>query len=126
MTFSAGNQSDLGSTHQANVLIQLAHRLEVAKAHHNLSLVAALENEYQQLTSLGQRATVISFGSRLQLLWLRFAKTLSDWNKVHIEQTVDANGQRSWYAYNPQSSEALVTGSKADLQQWIKKSYWEQ
>ncbi|MGB3293135.1 MAG: hypothetical protein WBB01_09120 [Phormidesmis sp.] len=118
MTFS----TDLNSTHQTNLLTLLTRRLEVAKAHHNQQLVAALEREYAQLT---ERHDPRIAGSWLQRLWLSFAETLSDWTRVHIEQTVDAEGKPSWYAYNPQAGQAISTHSKAEMQQWIKTTYWD-
>ncbi|MEM9945176.1 MAG: hypothetical protein AAF810_03840 [Cyanobacteria bacterium P01_D01_bin.36] len=128
MTFSTTNQSNLSSTHTANLLEKLSHRLDVAKAHQNLSLVAALEAEYAQLTETAS-ATAVTYATlshRLQRLWMSFAETLSEWTKVQIEETVNANGQHSWYAYNPQSGQAVFTESKVEMQQWVKKNYWEQ
>ncbi len=121
MTFSTANQSNLSSVHTANLLAQLSHRLEVAKAHQNQSLVAALESEYAQLMAPTTSTTV---GDRLQRLWLSFASTLSEWTKVHIEQTVDAKGKPCWYAYNPQAGQSVVTGSEDEMRQWITRSYW--
>lgn len=117
MTFS----TNLTSTHQTHLLTLLAHRLEVARAHQNQQLVAALEKEYAQLTDRDEPSTA---GHSLQGLWLNFAATLSDWTKVHIEQTVDAQGKPSWYAYNPQAGQAISTDSEGKMQQWIKTSYW--
>ena len=117
MTFS----TDLHSTHQTHLLALLTRRLEVAKAHQDQPLVAALEKEYAQLTARYESRTA---GSWLQGLWLSLAETLSDWTKVHIEQTVDAQGQPIWYAYNPQAGQAISTHSEAEMQQWIKTSYW--
>ncbi|MEL7068157.1 MAG: hypothetical protein AAGN15_05805 [Cyanobacteria bacterium J06581_3] len=121
MTFSTANQSDLNSVHKANLLSQLSRRLESAKAHRNLSLVAALEDEYAQLTSITKP---ITFGDRLQQLWLSFSGTLSDWTKVHIERTVNANGKPCWYAYNPQAGQAIFTESESEMRQWINTGYW--
>ncbi|MEO0885429.1 MAG: hypothetical protein AAFY54_05785 [Cyanobacteria bacterium J06648_10] len=121
MTFSTANQSDLNSVHQANLLSQLSRRLEVARAHHNPLLVAALECEYAQLTSTAEPVTL---GDRLQQLWLSFSGTLSDWTKVHIEQTVDAKGKPCWYAYNPQAGQAIFTESESEMRQWINTGYW--
>ncbi|NJM98321.1 MAG: hypothetical protein HC800_15210 [Phormidesmis sp. RL_2_1] len=117
MTFT----SDLASTHRTHLLTSLNHRLDVAKANHNERLVAVLEHEYRQITALSEPRTI---ASRWQQLWMSFADTLSEWTKVQIEQTVDANGRLRWYAYNPQAGEALVTDSKEKMQQWIKSSYW--
>ncbi|MEL6354732.1 MAG: hypothetical protein AAFR58_23720 [Cyanobacteria bacterium J06627_28] len=121
MTFSTANQSSLSSIHKANLLTQLSRRLEVAKAHHNQSLIADLEYEYAQLTATTQS---VSFGSRLQQLWMGFAETLNEWNKVQIEQTVDAKGKPCWYAYNPQAGQAIFTESENEMRQWITNSYW--
>ena len=122
MTFSTANHSDISSIHRANLLTQLAHRLEVAKAHQNLSLIAALEYEQAQLMV---SAPPPSLGERLQQLWMSFSTTLSEWTKVHIEQTVDAKGQPCWYAYNPQLGQAIVTESESEMRQWIRGNYWE-
>lgn len=121
MKLSTVNHNDLSATHQENILALLSHRLEVAKARRNSTLVAALENEYEQLTAIAQPVSVSSW---LQQLWMSFAETLSDWGKVHIEQTVDANGRPSWYAYNPQKGQAITTRSGAEMHQWIKTNYW--
>ncbi|MEL6940553.1 MAG: hypothetical protein AAFO84_15335 [Cyanobacteria bacterium J06598_1] len=127
MTFSTANQrsigNDLGSVHQSNVMTSLNHRLAVAKANHNQRLVSALEREYEQLTTLAQPVSVVT---QLEKLWMRFATTLSDWSMVHIERTVDSSGQHSWYAYNPQSGQAVVTHSESDMNQWIRTHYWNQ
>jgi hypothetical protein len=121
MAFLSVHPSDLETTHQANLLRLLARRLEVAKAHHDQSLVSALEYEYQQLTAPDPS---MSISARLQQLWLNFAETLSNWTKVHIEQTVNAKGKPSWYAYNPQSGQTIHTESQAEMHQWIKRTYW--
>lgn len=125
MTFSAVHPAHLNSTHKANLLTLLTRRLEIAKAHHDQPLVAALEREYEQLTALAQPSAVETrMETWLQRLWMSFAETLSDWNKVHIEQTVDANGKPSWYAYNPQAGQSIVTESEADMHRWMMQSYW--
>ncbi|MEO1446646.1 MAG: hypothetical protein AAFV46_10485, partial [Cyanobacteria bacterium J06635_11] len=90
-------------------------------AHHNPLLVAALECEYAQLTSTAEPVTL---GDRLQQLWLSFSGTLSNWTKVHIEQTVDAKGKPCWYAYNPQAGQAIFTESESEMRQWINTGYW--
>ena len=122
MTFSTATHSDISSIHRANLLTQLAHRLEVARAHQNLSLIAALEYEQAQLTVPTQS---LGFGDRIQQLWMSFSTTLSEWTKVHIEQTVDAKGKPCWYAYNPQVGQAIVTESESEMRQWIRSNYWE-
>jgi hypothetical protein len=122
MTFAKANQTDLKATHQANLLALLNHRLEVAREHQDQQLVAALEREYEQLNSFTQPTLVSGW---LQRQWVNFAETLSDWTKVHIEQLVDEQGQTYWYAYNPQAGRAICTDSKAEMHQWIKKTYWE-
>ncbi len=121
MTFSTTQQSGLQTIHQANLLTLLAHRLEVAKAQHNQQLVIALEGEYEQLAKITEPTSVESW---FQQLWMKFAETLNEWTKVHIQHWVDANGQENWYAYNPQAGQAISTGSKDELNQWIKKTYW--
>lgn len=123
MTYSTANPANLSATHQASLLTLLTRRLEAAQACHDQQLVAALENEYAQLTAIAQPTTTVS--NRFQQLWMSVAQTLTEWNRVHIQQTVDANGQPSWYAYNPQAGQALNTGSKDELRQWLKQTYWE-
>ena len=123
MTYSTANPAQLNSTHRASLLTLLTHRLEAAKDRHDQQLVAALENEYAQLTAIAQPTAPVS--NRFQQLWMSFAETLTEWNKVHIQQTVDANGQPSWYAYNPQAGHALNTRSKDELRQWMKQTYWD-
>lgn len=118
------NSANLSSTHQSNLLTLLTHRLEVAKAHHDDQLVHALELEYEQITALSHPAP--SINDRLQQAWMGFAETLSEWNKIHISQTVDVQGNSSWYAYNPQAGQALRTHSQDELRQWIKQTYWGQ
>jgi len=124
MTYLTANPDHLMSAHRANLLALLTDRLEVAQARHDQELVAALENEYAQLTAIAQPA--ITLGDRFQRLWMSVAQTLSAWNTVHIQQTVDAKGQPSWYAYNPQAGQAINTRSQDELRQWMKQSYWEQ
>lgn len=132
MTYTTATSANLSSTHQANLLTLLTRRLEVAKARHDEPLVHALEREYAQITALANPAANRSALSENALIdhlarvWMRFSETLSDWNKVHIQQTVDANGQPSWHAYNPQAGLALTTASQDELRQWIKRTYWEQ
>jgi len=123
MTFTNANQSDLGSVHQSSIMATLDHRIAVAKASHNQRLIAALEREYEQMTAIAQ---TVSFSQRLEKFWMSFSKTLYDWSRVHIEQTVDNNGQPSWYAYNPESGQSVLTQSEGEMHQWIKKSYWGQ
>ncbi len=117
MTFS----TDLNSTHRANLLALLTRRLEIANARQDQRLIADLEREYAQLTTIAQP---VSMSDRIHQLWTNFANTLSEWNKVQIDQTVDANGIASWYAYNPQSGQMIFTESKADMYQWVRHNYW--
>lgn len=121
MTFSTANQSNLNSIHTANLLTQLSRRLEIAKARQDQPLIAELEYEYSQLTAPTQS---VAFSNRFQQIWVSFASTLSEWTKVHIEQTVDAKGKPCWYAYNPQAGQAISTESESEMRQWITKSYW--
>lgn len=121
MTFTTAN-NQLKSIHQANLLALLTRRLEVAKASQNQQLVIALEREYEQLTSL---TTAQSVENWLQSLWMGFAETLSEWTKVHIQQTVNAKGKTSWYAYNPQAGQMLHTDSADEMRRWIKQTYWQ-
>lgn len=120
MTFRTANHQ-LKSIHQANLLTLLTRRLEMAKASHNQQLVIALEREYEQLTTL---TTPQSVENWLQSVWMGFAETLSEWSKVHIQQTVNAQGQTSWYAYNPQAGQMLHTDSADEMHRWIKQTYW--
>lgn len=120
MTFSTA-KDELRSTHQANILTLLNRRLEVANARHDQQLVAALEREYEQLTAQSQ---LKSMDDWLQSLWMSFAETLSEWTKVHIEKKVDAKGQHSWYAYNPQIGQILHTDSEDEMRRWVKQTYW--
>jgi hypothetical protein len=102
-------------------LTLLTRRLEVAQASQNQQLVAALEREYEQLTTVTQPSSV---GHWLEALWMNFAETLSEWTKVHIEHTVDTQGRHSWYAYNPQAGQILQTNSEDEMRRWIKQTYW--
>ncbi|MBE9062558.1 hypothetical protein [cf. Phormidesmis sp. LEGE 11477] len=124
MTYFTSHPGDVGSIHQANLLTLLSRRLESAKAQHNQSLVAALEYEYQQLTAVATQPQTASAGGYLQQLWASFAQTLSEWNKVQIEQGFNAQGHPTWSAYNPQLGETILTESKAEMHQWIRKHYW--
>jgi len=121
MTFSTAGQASLTQTHQANLLTSLTHRLEAARAHQDQQLVAALQQEQEQLSTVAHPA---SASSRLEQVWMGFAETLSDWTKVQIEQTTDSQGNPGWYVYNPQAGEAMFTKSQDEMNQWIKSSYW--
>lgn len=123
MSFLTTNRNNLGSVHQSNLMASLNHRLEVAKASHDQRLVTALELEYAQLTTI---AHPVAVRARLERLWVRFAETLSDWSKIHIECTVEDNGKQCWHAYNPQSGQAIVTDSESDMHQWVRANYWGQ
>lgn len=128
MTFLTASPIGINSTHQANLLMLLNRRLEVARNHQNQQLVVALESEYAQLTASTQAGASqsVSIADRLETLWMSFAETLSEWTKVHVEETVDSHGKPSWYAYNPQAGQMIFTESKDEMQRWIKRSYWGQ
>ncbi|PSB31932.1 hypothetical protein [Stenomitos frigidus] len=121
------NDPELKLKHLTNMVTSLSHRLEVAKACQNDQLTALLEQEYEQL--MIERKTVL-FGSSnpirvwFQRLWNNFADTVPGLYQLQIKQTIDARGQKSWSAYYPKTGQQLVTESEADLQDWIKKTYW--
>lgn len=123
MAFSTAGRTNLGAVHQTNLLTSLSHRLASAEAHQNQQLVQVLRQEYDQLTAAEQAQRL---GDRPEPLWMQFSETLSDWNKVHIEQTMDSEGKSGWYAYNPQSGQAIFTPSQEEMHQWVKANYWGQ
>lgn len=123
MAFSTASRTNLGTVHQNNLLTSLSRRLESAQARQNQQLVQVLQREYDQLTAAEPAERL---GDRLEPLWMQFSETLSEWNKVHIEQTVDSEGKSGWYAYNPQSGQAIFTPSQEEMHQWVKANYWGQ
>lgn len=121
MAFSTTRQPNPASTHHAHLLTSLTRRLEAARARQDQPLLAALQHEQEQLTAFSPNR---SLGNQLEQTWMGFSETLSDWSKVQIEQTSDRQGNPGWYAYNPQSGEAVFTQTKEEVDQWIKSSYW--
>ncbi|MBD2035441.1 hypothetical protein H6F76_10450 [Leptolyngbya sp. FACHB-321] len=121
------NDPALKLKHLSSMVASLSHRLEVARASHNVQLTALLEREYEQLT-VEQKA--VSFGSSsvmkawFQRLWNNLADTMPSLYQLQITQTIDDNGHECWSVYYPKTGQRLVTESEAEMQIWIKQNYW--
>ena len=121
------NDPALKLKHLSSMVASLAHRLEVARASHNVQLTALLEREYEQLT-VEQQA--VSFGSSngmqawFQRLWNNLADTMPSLYQLQITQTINDNGHECWSVYYPKTGQRLVTESEAEMQIWIKQNYW--
>jgi hypothetical protein len=121
------NDPELRLKHLTNMIVSLSHRLEAARASHDDQLTVLLEREYQQLT-VEQKA--VSSGSSnamkawLQRLWDSFADTMPSLYQLQITQTIDDQGQQCWSLYYPKTGQRLVTKSEAEMQTWIKQTYW--
>jgi hypothetical protein len=121
------NDPELKLKHLSSMVASLAHRLEIARACHNVQLTALLEREYEQLT-VEQQA--VSSGSSnamkawFQRLWDSFADTMPSLYQLQITQTIDDNGHECWSVYYPKTGQRLVTESEAEMQIWIKQNYW--
>jgi hypothetical protein len=121
------NDPELRLKHLTNMIVSLSHRLEVARASHDDQLTVLLEREYQQLT-VEQKA--VSSGSSnamkawLQRLWDSFADTMPSLYQLQITHTIDDQGQQCWSLYYPKTGQRLVTKSEAEMQTWIKQTYW--
>ncbi len=135
MTFTTISHSDpqLREKHFSSLANLLAHRLEVAKAYHNDSLVSLLEREYQQLMRTHQAERLQAhhgdepFGAIAAWwhgIWSNFADTIPGLYQLQILESVDRQGQTVWQAYYPKTGQVFSSSSQAELQAWVQENYW--
>ncbi len=106
--------------HAESMMSSLAHRLEVARAKNNLSLVALLEREQQQIA--GSAAETSQRGHSLDWIagFRQVAHSLLGNAKPKIHHF--SNGSdRWWYLIDPQTGRHIYAESEAELQLWIKE-----
>jgi hypothetical protein len=117
---TSGNYFD---RHAESIMASLSHRLQVARATNNVSLVALLEREQQQIVDSAVVGTqcsnqghswdwIAGFRQAANIL-LRNAKP-----KIHH---LSNGGDRWWYIIDPQTGRHIYAESEAELQVWIKE-----
>ncbi len=132
MTFTSIVQPEVKIKHLDNMAQSLVHRINVAKANHNESLVAILEREYHQILSdrhqeqhkLTHPWTSQTIGTWAQQIWDQFADTIPNLYQLKIQQQTDDQGHIQWQVNNPKTGQTLITHSKPEMDTWIRQFYW--
>jgi hypothetical protein len=132
MTFTTTTTPALRLKHLASMATSLAHRLEIAKAHHDEQLTQLLEREYAQLMAennpallgVSKPASTQSVRNWLQRQWQNLADTIPNLYQLQIQQTVTEDGRQRWLVYYPKTGQTLCTESEAEMQTWIHRNYW--
>ena len=104
-----------GQQHQTNMATALAHRIAVAQANGDRSLLTLLEQERQQLAAWQQPSPRQSWIYALQQ-WFKGR------SRLQVEQAQDARGNYWWYAHDPNTGKTLYAESAGEVVNWIEQN----
>ncbi len=108
--------------HQDSMMASLAHRLQVARAANNARLIALLEQEKQQVTSV-RSSDVASSPKRWWLTTVqRITQVLFGGTSLQVCEVVDGS-DRWWVASDPRSGQVVYADSEAEMRLWIEENY---
>lgn len=117
------NDASTFAKHHENIMRSLSHRIELAQAANDRSLVELLERERQQLNPAFTPMEVVRSSDRwLQALKQGVAKFLFGETELRVYQYYEG-GDAWWYAFDPQTGECVYADSEAELQRWIDDNY---
>lgn len=113
--------------HLNNIAASLAHRLAVARANHDLGLVAQLEREREQLQRQYRlpnrvRADRPSLLALCQRLWSDLKAAIVQSTQLSVDRRVTDAGEVWWQAHDPQTGKVLYTDSEAEVVQWVEEN----
>lgn len=111
--------------HHANLRANLLHRLAIAEAQHNESLVRLLEQERQQLEQnwSAQPATKNPPFQAFTQLGQRVREAIARYFQLRVEQVRDEAGQLWWYAFDPRSGKTLYAEAETEVIRWIEENH---
>lgn len=108
--------------HQDSIMASLAHRLQVARAANNARLVALLEQEKQQVTSVRSPDVAPSPKSWWLTTVQRIRQVMSGGVSLQVCEVVDGS-DRWWVASDPRSGQVVYADSEAEMRLWIEENY---
>ncbi len=108
--------------HQDSMMASLTHRLAIARANNNVSLVALLEQEKQQVAPRATSGAVRSRTDWWKAITQYVADVLFGGTDLQVVEMVDGR-DRWWVASNPQTGEIVYADSEAELRLWIEENY---
>jgi hypothetical protein len=108
--------------HHANVAASLDHRLAIARAKQDQTLIDLLEQEQKQILGDSDRQGR-SLQHQLSTLWEDLTTWIRGDSTVQVWQTVDSQGDRWWCAYNPKTGQSLYADSETEMRFWIEQNY---
>lgn len=117
------NDSQIWHKHQENITASLNHRLEVAKATQNTTLVELLEREQKEISGDAADHPFSSWSHNLTTLWHDLVTLVTGDARLQVWQSVDERGDRWWCAYNPQTGQSVYADSEAEMRLWIEQNY---
>jgi hypothetical protein len=108
--------------HAESMMASLSHRLQVARATNNVSLVALLEREQQQIaaSAVGTQSSDQGHSGDWIAGFRQAANVLFGNAKPKIHHFSNG-GDRWWYIIDPQTGRHIYAESEAELQLWIKE-----
>ena len=107
--------------HHDSIMASLNHRMEVARADCNTSLVALLEREKQQVASATAHLTQAD-RSWWQTINQAIANKLFGGSVLQVAEIVDGS-DRWWVASDPRTGQCVYADSEAELRLWIEENY---
>lgn len=114
------SNSEIFAKHQASIAASLAHRLDVARANHNLQLVAQLEREQALLLNYSTTHPVRSWMSQVRTAIQQMVKAIAPISQLVVEQVADPSGSIWWYAFDPRSGKTLYAETESEVIRWIE------
>ncbi|OLP19365.1 hypothetical protein BST81_06345 [Leptolyngbya sp. 'hensonii'] len=117
------NQFALAYKHRNNILDSLSHRAEIAKANNNTQLLELLEQERRQLVVEKTQVAGSSLVEKLGRLRRSLMQAIAPDAGLQVRQVMDEAGGNWWYAYDPQTGEAVYAETETELNQWLKIHY---
>ncbi|HEY9621679.1 MAG TPA: hypothetical protein V6C78_15065 [Crinalium sp.] len=115
------NDSEIFARHRASIAASLAHRLEVARAAHNVQLVAMLEQEQRQLGLVSSGVSSLSTLTNQVRAWLhKVVNAIANNSQLTVKQLQDSSGTLWWFAHDPRTGKTLYAETESEVVKWIE------
>lgn len=108
--------------HYDNIMSVLARRIEAAQAANNAQLIELLEQEKQQIAQTATPHRDVPLAVRFDAFKQGLLKVLFGGSGLQASR-YQQGSDGWWYAFDPQTGDAVYADSEAELRLWIKENY---
>lgn len=115
---------DLERIHYASKMASWQRRMEIAQSKRDQQLIALLEQERRQLEAAKPGVSWVSEAiAWVKNLWQQVTKAITDASTLQVWQSVDQQGNKWWFAYDPTTGHSTCTDSETEMRIWIEQNY---